>query len=312
MFDKKVIVKVVAPSDTVSVQDKEKLYIVKELFENKLPVHVVFSEMIFDESIVTKLDDLMSSFSDDFVDIVYCWKWWFCVNSLLRYIDFDTIRRNPKPIFWFSDNTILINAIYAKTGLSTFHAPNFINYRFMDEEVRDRTLQDVRCCMVWLLPTFLTQSSSFCYEQWWSYNISKWLSVISQGFAKGDSIWWNICSFSLLQWTEYLPEGKDYILFLEDDDLCKDFSLLELNRNIESLFCTTIAPYVKGIVFGRFQIGSNIQIQDIVNLIVLKPYLGTLPIVANFDFGHTFPNYPFKIGGKCILDTSKLPCLSFC
>gem|GEM_PF-6880472 len=74
MFDKKVIVKVVAPSDTVSVQDKEKLYIVKELFENKLPVHVVFSEMIFDESIVTKLDDLMSSFSDDFVDIVYCWK----------------------------------------------------------------------------------------------------------------------------------------------------------------------------------------------------------------------------------------------
>lgn len=46
-------------------------------------------------------------------------------NSVFDYLDFDIIKSNPKIICGYSDPTSLINAIYAKTGLVTFHGPNF-------------------------------------------------------------------------------------------------------------------------------------------------------------------------------------------
>ncbi len=49
----------------------------------------------------------------------------FNCNSVFDYLDFDIIKNNPKIICGYSDPTSLINIIYAKTGLVTFHGPNF-------------------------------------------------------------------------------------------------------------------------------------------------------------------------------------------
>lgn len=64
-------------------------------------------------------------------------------NSVFDYLDFDIIKNNPKIICGYSDPTSLINIIYAKTGLVTFHGPNFkslaseeTNYGF--EEMKKR------------------------------------------------------------------------------------------------------------------------------------------------------------------------------
>lgn len=46
-------------------------------------------------------------------------------NSVFDYLDFDIIKNNPKIICGYSDPTSLINVIYAKTGLITFHGSNF-------------------------------------------------------------------------------------------------------------------------------------------------------------------------------------------
>lgn len=67
----------------------------------------------------------------------------FNCNSVFDYLDFEVIKANPKIICGYSDPTSLINVIYAKTGLVTFHGPNFkslsaneTNYGF--EEVKKR------------------------------------------------------------------------------------------------------------------------------------------------------------------------------
>ena len=44
---------------------------------------------------------------------------------LLPHLDFDTIRRNPKVILGYSDITALLNGIHARTGLVTFHGPEW-------------------------------------------------------------------------------------------------------------------------------------------------------------------------------------------
>lgn len=41
-------------------------------------------------------------------------------NELLDYIDFDLIKKNPKPFFGYSDITTIINAIYGKTGYPSY------------------------------------------------------------------------------------------------------------------------------------------------------------------------------------------------
>lgn len=46
-------------------------------------------------------------------------------NAVFDYLDYDVIMENPKILCGYSDPTSLINVIYAKTGLVTFHGPNF-------------------------------------------------------------------------------------------------------------------------------------------------------------------------------------------
>ena len=49
----------------------------------------------------------------------------FNCNCVFDYLNFEIIKNNPKIICGYSDPTSLINIIYAKTGLVTFHGPNF-------------------------------------------------------------------------------------------------------------------------------------------------------------------------------------------
>lgn len=53
---------------------------------------------------------------------------------MFDYLDYEAIRNNPKIICGYSDPTSLINIIYAKTGLVTFHGPNFKSLRNEDTD----------------------------------------------------------------------------------------------------------------------------------------------------------------------------------
>lgn len=44
-------------------------------------------------------------------------------NSLLPYIDYEALRKNPKIIIGYSDVTAILLAIYAKTGITTYYGP---------------------------------------------------------------------------------------------------------------------------------------------------------------------------------------------
>lgn len=65
--------------------------------------------------------DLMQAFTDKEVKGIFMSGGGFLANKVLPLLDYDLIRKNPKMIMGFSDGTTLLNAIYAKTGLVTFH-----------------------------------------------------------------------------------------------------------------------------------------------------------------------------------------------
>ncbi len=62
-------------------------------------------------------------FDDDSVDAILPFRGGWGCNRILNLIDYQVIRDNPKILVGFSDITSLLMAIYAKTGLITFHGP---------------------------------------------------------------------------------------------------------------------------------------------------------------------------------------------
>jgi muramoyltetrapeptide carboxypeptidase len=70
-----------------------------------------------------RAEDLNKAFADKSVAAVHAIRGGWGSARLLPYLDYDTIRRNPKVLIGYSDITALHMAIQARTGLITFHGP---------------------------------------------------------------------------------------------------------------------------------------------------------------------------------------------
>ena len=71
--------------------------------------------------------DINAAFIDPEVDAIFALRGGWGASRLLPFIDFDAIRENPKVILGYSDITSLLNAIYAKAGVVSFHGPNLMS-----------------------------------------------------------------------------------------------------------------------------------------------------------------------------------------
>ncbi|HEX3095755.1 MAG TPA: LD-carboxypeptidase, partial [Patescibacteria group bacterium] len=188
----------------------------------------------------------------------------------------------------FSDNTALQNAIFTKTGLVTFSGPNFAS--FANPKKYKYTLNN-----------FLNMVCETGSQQ--IKNLDK-LEVINKGKASGTIVGGNLCTLNLLQGTQYMPDIKDKILFLEDDYV-SNLDLLEFYRNLQSVISLPDFKKVRAVVFGKFQKESKISASTVKKIVKLKPELADIPVIANFNFGHSYPMFTFPIGGKATIDTSK-------
>src|SRR6476659_9327029 len=70
-----------------------------------------------------RADDINAAFADRSVAAVHAIRGGWGSARLLPYLDFDTIRRNPKVLIGYSDVTALLLSLHAKTGIITFHGP---------------------------------------------------------------------------------------------------------------------------------------------------------------------------------------------
>ncbi|MBK9375330.1 MAG: LD-carboxypeptidase [Holophagales bacterium] len=68
--------------------------------------------------------DLNAAFRDPSIDAVWCIRGGYGSGRLLPLLDWEAIRKNPKPLLGYSDITALLNGFHARTGLVTYHAPN--------------------------------------------------------------------------------------------------------------------------------------------------------------------------------------------
>lgn len=224
----------------------------------------------------------------------------FNANQLLRYINWDIIKNNPKVFCGYSDITILNSSIYQKTGLVNYYGPHYST--FGEKLNFDYTLNYFKKCILSKEKFSVVPSDKWSDDLWYKdqknrkFIKNKGYLIINEGTAQGTIIGGNLCTLNLLQGTEYFPSFKeDIILFLENDDLS---NALSFDRDLQSLIHQPGFENIKGLVIGRFQKNSNITNELLTKIIKTKKELNHIPVIANVDFGHISPMITIPIGGS--------------
>ena len=253
----------------------------------------------FDSSPVeARVSDLHGAFADREVKGMVTTLGGYNSNQLLTHLDYDLIKDNPKVLCGFSDITALATAIHAKTGLVTYSGPHFSTLG-MKRGV-GYTMDYFERCLMRDGPFGVEPADHWSDDPWYEDQENRDLvpnpgyDVLNEGEAEGKLLGGNLGTLALLFGTSYMPDLTGTILLLEDDEEIKPE---HFDRTLQSLIHQPGFEGVRGIVFGRFQRASNMDLETLQEIVRAKPELGRTPIVANASFGHTTPAFTFPIGG---------------
>lgn len=127
-------VRIVAPSRSMAILGDDCIELATKRLE-ELGLKVTFGKYVkdFDEDYMCtnakdRAEDLNEAFRDKNVKAILTVIGGFNSNQILKYLDFEMIKNNPKILCGFSDITILLDAIYAKTGLVTYYGPHYSSF----------------------------------------------------------------------------------------------------------------------------------------------------------------------------------------
>ncbi|SFC74610.1 muramoyltetrapeptide carboxypeptidase [Microbulbifer thermotolerans] len=237
--------------------------------------------------------DINDMFADSGVDAVFCLRGGYGTPRILPMLDFDTIRRNPKVLLGYSDITALLNAIFLRTGLITFHGP-IAAQNFTDYTLREFTkvLVDVENpTLLGAPPPFETAPGRVEKEN----RITRFRG----GRARGRLVGGNLSLICSLLGTPFEPDFRDKILFLEDVGEAP----YRVDRMLTQLWLAGKLDQVAGIVFGKFTeaetSGNSFSMEH-----VLRERCAALsvPVVRGLMIGHVEDQTVVPVGAMAELD----------
>ena len=204
---------------------------------------------------------------------------WGCAR-ILQYLDFEIIRNNPKIIMGFSDPTSLLNAITVKTGLITFHGPGG------NSTWNEYSLNYINQLLVDGLPV--------------SYQNGKEdLPIITYnvGTAEGELFGGNLSVLSTMIGSEYLPDWKGKILFLED--VAEE--PYRIDRMLTHLKLAGVFNQISGLILGTFRkcIAEEPNFSFTLEEVFEQHFKGVkFPVYYGAQIGHTANKFTIPIGLK--------------
>ena len=189
-----------------------------------------------------RADDLNAMFADSNIDAIFCVRGGYGSGRLLRYLDYDMIAANPKIIMGYSDITAILNAIYLRTGMVTFHGPiaggNFSDYTY--DQYRRVLVTPEQSVRIGEPPAFEVRPGVVDWENR--------LTTIVPGVAEGHLIGGNLSLMVTLLGTPFEPQFDGAILFLED----VSEPPYSVDRMLTHLWMAGKLEQVAGIVLGKF------------------------------------------------------------
>ncbi|EON76284.1 Muramoyltetrapeptide carboxypeptidase [Lunatimonas lonarensis] len=236
--------------------------------------------------------DLNAMFSDPEIKAVICLRGGSGAARILPLIDYEAIRRNPKPLLGYSDITALHHAIYAKTGLITFHGPNgtgswnSFNVRQFEKIFFEREL--------------LTWENELVEEDDLVIKKNR-IQTIRGGTAEGILFGGNLTVLTAIAGSPYLADFRDKILFLEDIGE----EPYRIDRMMSTLKLMGALDQIRGFIFGQCTDCDpssgygNLNLDQIFDDYILP--LG-IPAYRGAMIGHVPKQFILPMGASITLD----------
>lgn len=234
-----------------------------------------------------RLEELHEMFADRNMKGIFCAGGGYGTGRIASRINYDLIRANPK-IFWgYSDITFLLNAIFQRTGLITFHGP-MLSSDLGEEEIHPLTLQSFR-------QVFRPQEITYTEE------ISP-LQVLVEGEAEGRIVGGNLSLLTSTLGTPFEIDTKGKLLFIEEIDE----EPYRIDRMLNQLKMAGKLEEAAGFLLCDFNnCGPRKRKESLTLEQLFDHYIKPIgkPALSGFKIGHCSPHVAIPIGVRGRLAT---------
>lgn len=240
-----------------------------------------------------RLEDLHWAFQNPEIEAVWCIRGGYGASRLLPDLDYDLIRRNPKPFIGYSDVTALHLAIHQRCGLVTFHGP------VAAAEFPENTLEHLKSVLI--QPTAPYPIHVPKQAELKDLDAEYHPFSITSGEATGTLTGGNLALLSALAGTDFAPSFINTIVFLED----VGEQPYRLDRMLTQLLQATDLVHASGIALGVFNDCQPKPGSPSFSLAeTLHQRLGHLgiPVLYGLPFGHVNHQATLPYGIKARLD----------
>ncbi|WP_017720608.1 S66 peptidase family protein [Kamptonema formosum] len=176
--------------------------------------------------------DINSMFADSSVRSLIAMRGGWGSSRILQRLDYDLIRRQPKIIMGYSDITALVLAIYARSGVVTFHGPV-------------GTSSWNRFTLDWVKRILFSGEAVTLRNPW--YDLNYRVETLTAGRARGRLVGGNLSVLAGMVGSPYLPDWQGAILFVEEIGE----EVYRIDRMLTHLKLAGILDQISGFIFGQ-------------------------------------------------------------
>ncbi len=238
--------------------------------------------------------DINAMFADPSVQAILPMKGGWGCNRILPFLDYSLIRSQPKIIMGLSDITSLLIAIHAKTGLVTFHGPTGqSSWNPFTVDYVKRTLFN---------------GEVFTLKNLRDNNM---VETITPGKVQGKLVGGNLSVLTAMLGSDYLPDWKKTILFVEEIGE----EVYRVDRMLTQLKLAGTLQQISGFIFGQCTdcdkiTNENSKKDGEISLTlaqVLKDHIQPLGIPAwsGAMIGHIKNKYVLPVGANVEIDAGR-------
>ncbi|WP_017727798.1 S66 peptidase family protein [Halalkalibacterium ligniniphilum] len=233
-----------------------------------------------------RAEDIMEMFSDPSVKMILSTRGGTGVQTVLPYLDFDVIKKNPKVISGYSDITVLLNSLYQFSQLITFHSLMLVDFRLETPAYNFNQFFEAISTLV--SPRAIQNPPNMPQ-----------VSLVP-GNVTGPIVGGNMTSIVNTLGTPYEINTKGKIFFLEE----VNSPTTAIFRYLTQLLMSGKFEDCLGIIMGECTncpVSYGTTYEDLINDLLVP--LGK-PLMTNLATGHGFYKAAIPIGSEVELNTT--------
>jgi len=232
-------------------------------------------------------------------------------NQLLPFLDFEYLRKHPKIFVGYSDTTVLQMAIWEQTKMVTFYGPAGLSQFGEYPHPFDFSIAHFRHVLqnggfIGRLP-----KSDYYVDECLDWTTrsdeirprvtipGKQRIALRDGEAEGPLLGGCLPSLLHLRGTQYWPDLSNAILLLEmppTGNATGGDVVSQLDMHLTDLRLSGVFEEIAGLLFGRSCRCTPKEDADVFRLLLSYTSDKPVPVIANFETGHTDPILTLPMG----------------